>query len=140
MPPTNAASSARGSVAGREQALAQHLHDGRHALGDERVEQLLLAAEVVVDESGGDAGLQRDAAQARGGDAVGGEARDGRVEQPLALVRFVGARPAGAARLALSCGGLLLHGAKLNHRINNYKPIAVMCYAFVRCPPPLAVA
>ena len=79
--------------------------DRRHALGDERVEQLLLAAEVVVDERGRDAGLQRDAAQARGRDAVGGETGDGRVEQPLALVRFVGARPAGAARLALSCGG-----------------------------------
>ena len=89
----------------REQALAQHTDDGRHALGDERVEQLFFAAEVVIDESGGDAGLQRDTAQARGGDAVGRETRDRRVEEPLALVRFFGARPAGAARLALLAGG-----------------------------------
>jgi hypothetical protein len=95
-------------AAGREQAFAQRADDGQHALGDERLEQLVLAAEVVVDEGGGHAGFDGDAAQAGGGDAVRREAGDRRVEQPLALVGFVGlgARPAGAAGLGARAGFL----------------------------------
>ena len=66
-------------VAGRNQSVAQLADDRREAFGDERVEQLLLASEVVVQKGRRYAGLQCDAALAGRGHAVRGEAGDGGV-------------------------------------------------------------
>ena len=76
----------------REQAFAERRGDGCHALGDERFDELLLAAEVVVHECRRHSGLQRDRAQARRRDPVARKANDGRIEQAFALIGFVGAR------------------------------------------------
>ena len=59
---------------------------GRPALEEERVEHLVLGAEVVVDEPVGDARLVGDVRDAAGVEALAGEHADRRVEDQAALV------------------------------------------------------
>src|SRR3546814_17143534 len=63
----------------------------------QRVDQLRLVAEVVVQQCGRDAGLRRDRAQRGGGDALADEAGDRGVEQAFALVGRLADRAAGCA-------------------------------------------
>ena len=87
----------------RAVGLLDRAQQQRPALDEELVEDLVLGAEVVVDEPVGDPGLVGDVGDAGRVEALAGEDADRRVEDLAALVdggRFGGHQ----ARASVSCG------------------------------------
>ena len=102
MKPATAASLSRGAAAPRV-GLLDRRQQQRPALDEELVQDLVLGAEVVVDEPVGDAGLVGDVGDAGRVEALAGEDADRGVEDLAALVdrrRLRGHQ----ARASLSCG------------------------------------
>ena len=87
----------------RAVGLLDRAQKQRPALDEELVEDLVLGAEVVVDEPVGDAGLVGDVGDAGRVEALAGEDADRRVEDLAALVdrRCLGRHQ---ARASASCG------------------------------------
>ena len=97
---------------------ADHLEHHVPALEEQRVEHLVLGAEVVVDEAVGDAGLVGDVGDAAGVEALAGEDAHRRVEDQAPLVR----RPIG--------GGL---GARGRHAPRGAHGLTSACAASSSC-------
>ena len=95
MKPATAASFSRG-VAAAAVGLLDRRQQQRPALDEELVEDLVLGAEVVVDEPVGDPGLVGDVGDAGRVEALAGEDADRGVEDLAALVDGRRLRPSGA--------------------------------------------